>query len=130
VWEATRQGQEGLEFFILSPEETPRHVETLAMLAHMHADEKYRKKLGDVVKIGWPWLENGRCDRFLVSLPYPYGPSLEWCILAERHIRFLWLLPIHESEEAYLRTHGQEALERLFDENKINSVQRDRPSVV
>ena len=31
----------------------------------------------------------------LLSLPYPFGPKLEWCGNApEKRIRFLWLLPI------------------------------------
>jgi hypothetical protein len=130
AWEATKGQADGLEFFILSPDETPRHIETLSMMANLHADPKYRRSIGDVVEIGRPWLEGSRATKLLLSLPYPYGPALEWCVIDVRRIRFLWLFPIFDSEYTYFKAHGQEALEKLFDLNHVNYLQGNRRPVI
>jgi antitoxin YqcF len=43
-----------------------------------------------------------------------------------------WLLamPISESEYAYLRQHGEKALERLFEQHRIDVANPERPAVV
>jgi hypothetical protein len=66
----------------------------------------------------------------LVSLPYPFGPELEICNLNDRHIHLLWLLPITEDERDFKVEHGQEALEQLFDESRLEYWRDDRESVV
>src|SRR6266850_2153462 len=60
----------GLEFMILSPSETPRHVETLAMLAHFNSLPGHRLELGEVVNVGRPWIEGSGCDWLYMSVPY------------------------------------------------------------
>jgi hypothetical protein len=130
AWDARKPDKHGFEFFLQSPEEDPIHVETLAMVANFHADPKYGVGLGDVIEIGRPWMDESLCDRLLVSLPYPYGPDFEHCVIGDHHIRFLWLLPISASEAQYLRANGQEALERKFEEAGINAVDPRRVSVV
>ena len=129
AWEAAGDG-ERLEFLILSPTETPRHVETLAMIANYHADLRYRLKAGDVVVIGHAWMEGATCDRLLVSLPYPYGPVLERCCAEGGEIRFLWLLPITQKEHEYLCANGAGALEERFQEAAIDAIDLQRVSVV
>lgn len=47
-------GNGGKEFFLLSPTESPAHVETLAMVAHYHADPRYRLTIGSTMNIGRP----------------------------------------------------------------------------
>ncbi|WP_284440312.1 suppressor of fused domain protein [Streptomyces vilmorinianum] len=70
------------------------------------------------------------CTHLLVSLPYLHGPDLEHCPLpGGGHARFLWLLPVTDSEIAYRRAHGTEALERLFDEAGVNPVDPRRAPV-
>ncbi|MFJ8035988.1 suppressor of fused domain protein [Streptomyces sp. NPDC096032] len=72
-----------------------------------------------------------RCDHYLISLPYPYGPDFEVCAWDETaHARILWLLPITKAEKDYRREQGLEELESLFDERAINPVDPQRPSVV
>lgn len=65
------------------------------MVASFHADERYRLSIGQTVDIGRPWIEGSSADHLLVSLPYPYGPGLEHCEAAGRHVQVLWLVPIH-----------------------------------
>src|SRR4051812_17576719 len=59
--EVERDG-ERVEFLILSPEETPRHVETLAMVTYFHADPRYGLTEAAIVDIGRPWLEGSAAD--------------------------------------------------------------------
>ncbi|MEU3862301.1 hypothetical protein AB0F03_34020 [Streptomyces sp. NPDC028722] len=48
----------------------------------------------------------------------------------QRTPRILWVLPVTAAESGYRRTHGHEALERLFDEYAIVPTDPRRPSVV
>src|SRR5258708_29300130 len=100
------------EFFLISPKEERRHVETLTMLANFHADERYRLDVGSVVSIGDPWMPDSKCDHLLISIPYLYGPKLEWLKLSHLCVRFLWALPITPREAAFVELNGLEALEQ------------------
>jgi hypothetical protein len=113
-WATTAATNHGLEFVLTVPSETPRAVELLAMTVYYHRDE--RLGLGHTYPIGEPWLPGSQCDYMLVSLPYPFGPDLQQCDVGDRHVDFLWLLPITEQERAFKINHGQEALEARFDE--------------
>jgi Suppressor of fused protein (SUFU) len=130
AWKATTGEGHGTEFFLLSPSESPLHVELLAMVANLHADPRYRLSLGSVIDIGRPWLEESAADHLLVSLPYPYGPSLEWCDLGEQHVRFLWLVPITTAEARLVRDEGLEALERRLELGDVNVISPKRHSLV
>jgi len=66
----------------------------------------------------------------LVSLPYPFGPDLETCDLADGVVRVLWLLPITESEKQYKIASGLESLERRFEEAALEYWRPDRESAV
>lgn len=121
---------DGVEFFILSPSESPGHVETLAMVASFHADPRYRLSIGQTVYIGRPWIEGAAADHLLVSLPLPYGPSLEHCDAPGRHVQVLWLVPITEAEARYVRERGLEALEQLLEQSNVDVVAPKRRSLV
>src|SRR5215475_11701236 len=82
------------EFFLISSNEQMQNVETLTMLADFHADKTLRLDVGSIVNIGRPWMPDSKCDHLLISLPYPYGPKLEWLKLPDVCVRFLWALPI------------------------------------
>jgi hypothetical protein len=118
------------EFFVISPNEEPQHVETLTMLANFHADKRFRLDVGSVVNIGSPWISGSHCDHLLISLPYPYGPKLEWLELAEICIRFLWAMPITTREAAFAELNGYGALEEKFDQVKVDYQDPFRLSVV
>lgn len=128
AWQAT-DGQDSKEFFLLSPTESPAHVETLAMVTYFHADHRYRLSIGSSVNIGRPWMDGGISDHLLVSLPYPYGPRLEHLDADGTHVQFLWLVPITSAEAAYKNERGLEALEQLLDSG-VDVLDPRRPSLV
>lgn len=125
-------GNYGCEFVIISPKEEPLMVELLAMVAHFQSAPQHRPlDVGSTTAIGQPWLEQSSCTHFLVSLPYPFGPSLEWLhISGETHIRFTWLVPVTEDEAAYAHEHGIEPLEELFEKAQLNYLNVSRCSVL
>lgn len=118
------------EFFLISPVEERRHVETLTMLANFHADKRYRLDVGSVVSIGDRWMPGSKCDHLLISIPYPYGPKLEWLKLPDICVRFLWALPITPQEAAFAELKGLEALEQKFDAAKLDYMNPGRASVI
>lgn len=130
AWEATTDDAHGTEFFLLSPTEDPRHIELLAMVANLHADARYRLVVGSTVNIGRPWMDGATADHLLVSLPYPHGPALETCELGERHVRFLWLVPITAAEAALVQSQGMGALESMLEESNVDVISPKRRSLV
>lgn len=131
LWEATQHDGHGLEFVLAAPTASDTHVETLTMVAYYHATGGAHKlDHGHTVPIGRPWIEGSACTYLLVSLPYPWGPSLEICTLPDGHLRILWLLPITKAEKVFRHKYGLEALERRFDAEPIIPSEPTRPSVV
>jgi hypothetical protein len=124
------QDGDGMEFFILSPAESPRHVETLAMVATFHADPANRLSAGSTIRVGRPWLDGSSADHLLVSLPYPYGPALEHCDAADRHVQILWLVPVTAAEARLVQEHGAEALEELLERSNVDVIAPTRRSLV
>jgi hypothetical protein len=121
---------DGMEFFLLSPSESPRHVETLAMVASFHADPRHRLAVGRTVDIGRPWIEGAVADHFVVALPYPYGPVLEHCDAPGRHVQVLWLVPITQAEAHHVGERGLEAFERLLEASEVDVISPSRRSLV
>ncbi|MFC7243164.1 suppressor of fused domain protein [Catellatospora aurea] len=132
LWEVTRQHGHALEFVLHAPHESDRHVQTLAMTAYYHASGgSFALDHGHTVPIGRPWLPGSACDHLLVSLPYPWGESLEFCDLPDGgHIRVLWLLPITKAERRFKRANGLEALESRLEAAEIIPTDPHRGSVV
>lgn len=114
----TSNESQSLEFVLFAPSGDERHVETLTMLAHFHRFES-KLDVGHRVKIGRPWIEGSACDGFLISLPYPIGPQLEWLRDPDFAVRFLWALPITPREAAFAAKNGVERLEQQFDVVKL-----------
>lgn len=131
-WARAHHQGHGLEFIMTAPVSDPRFADVLAMTAFYHCGgpEPHRLDLGHSLPMGEPWTPGSTCEYLLVSLPYLHGPDLERCALPDGHARLLWLLPVTESEIAFRRKHGTEALEQLFDEAEINPVDPRRPAVV
>jgi hypothetical protein len=118
------------EFFLLSRTDDPRHVETMTMLANFHSDPRYTLDVGSIVDIGGPWAPGSLCTHLLISVPYPYGPKLEWLSAQGVCVRFLWALPITQSEAAYAKTNGVDALEARFDAAQLDYLNALRAAVV
>ncbi|MET7282206.1 suppressor of fused domain protein [Kribbella sp. NPDC005582] len=123
-WAATS----GLEFVLCTESAAARAVELLAMTVYYQSSRTLG--LGHTLPIGEPWLPGSTCDHLLISLPYPFGPDLQTCHVGDRHVDFLWLLPITESERAFKVASGLEALESRFDQAELRYWQPDRPSVI
>ncbi len=127
-WAATADEDHGLEFMLCTASPEDRAVELLAMTVFYHRGGTLG--LGHTMPIGEPWLPKSACDHFLVSLPYPFGEELQTTHVGDRHVEFLWLLPITESERALKTSSGLEALESRFDEVELRYWQVDRDPVV
>ena len=117
-----------LEFIILTPWETHRAVELLAMVAHRHTYDPLGK--WHTLPIGEPWVDNATCDTFFISPPYTFGVDLEICGLDDGHIHFLWLLPITQSEREFVKQHGVDALETAFEKAGMQYWRIDRHAIV
>lgn len=128
AWAATEDQGYGLEFIIAMSAPDPRAIELLAMTVYYHRGGTLG--LGHTLPIGEPWLPGSRCDHYLVSLPYPWGPELQTCHVGDRHVDFLWMLPITKEERDFKSANGLEALESLFDEHHLKYWNPRRNSVV
>src|SRR5262249_44598391 len=111
AWEGQKDSL--LEFFIVAPDQDLRHVELITMTAWYHRSQQLG--IGHTFPIGERWLPKSSCEFMLVSLPYPFGPSLEICQIPDGHIHVCWLLPITRAEREYKVREGLEALEQRFD---------------
>lgn len=130
AWRATQAGNHGTEFFLLARDESPLHVELLSMVANFHADPRHRLGVGSTMAIGRSWADGSKASHLLVSLPHPYGPAFEICRYGDRHVRFLWLVPIHEEEAQLVREVGLDALESRLEQGRADVVSPTRASVV
>ena len=121
--------EDRLELHLFSPASasTDSLVEILTVTAHYHRTGA-RLGVDHSVNFGKPWLPGSICTFGLISLPYMDGLELER--LEEPKVRFLWLLPATESEVAYKKKYGMEALEERFEIAQFNYQDPLRPSVV
>lgn len=129
AWAATRDEEHSNEFFLLAPSEDARHIELLAMVANLHADERHRLRQGTVLEIGRPWASGSVADHLLVSLPLPYGPTFEQIQVGTRHIQVLRLVPITQSEATAAREHGVSWLEDRLEASGADVLDPSRASV-
>jgi hypothetical protein len=126
AWEAGDKPR--LEFLLAAPKQDLRHVELVAMTAWYH--RRHGLGLGHTFPIGEPWLPGSACEFIMVSLPYPFGPSLELYNCGPHHVRVLWLLPITDAEREFKVREGLEALEQRFDDRGLEYWVPNRASVV
>jgi hypothetical protein len=126
AWEATRDGPFGEEFFMLSPKEDERHVETLSSVAYYHSF--YGLEEGSVYRVARGWFFDSSCDRFLFVAPADFA-GLEWLEAAPR-VRFLRCLPITQDEAEHLKAHGRASLDARFAQRPVNWLDPKRRSVV
>lgn len=121
--------QEAIELVLVAPDSDMVHVETLAALASFVATGKDYGE-GTCFNIGRGWVNGSQADHAMVSLPYPFGPDLEFACHQDRHCRVLWLLPITRADKEYRIQQGQEALEQAFDAAGLRYWEPHRASVI
>lgn len=122
-----KHGQ-ALELHMFSGYQTERIVELLAIVASYHFNNA-ELGLHHRINFGGPWLENSKCTRGFISLPYLDGPDLEFLCLGGSHVRFLWLIPITESEAELVDTDGVEELESRFERRSFDYLDPNRAGV-
>lgn len=127
-WAGTEAENVGTEFILCTAIEDIRAVELLAMTVFYHRGGKLGP--GHTLPLGEPWMAGSLCDHFLVTLPYPFGPDLEIAHVGDRHVEFLWLLPITKAERDLKVADGLEALESRFEEAGLHYWEIDRTSIV
>ena len=127
-WAQTADNEHGLEFVICLTEPTPRAAWLLAMTAHYH--RTLTLGAGHTYPIHQAWMPGSKCDHFLISLPNMFGAELQTCHVGERHVEFLWLIPITPEERAFKAAHGLDALETRFEDAGLKCWEIDRSSVV
>lgn len=131
AWRGTADLDHGFEFIAVARSESASVLRHLAMTAYYQAGPpKNSLGVGHTVSIGEGWVDGSPLDALLVSLPYLWGPKLEHCLLPDRHIQVLWLIPISETERAYVRAHGADALEQRFEELSFDYLDPFRQPVI
>jgi hypothetical protein len=65
-----------------------------------------------------------------LTTPFLWGPALDELAAGTKMVTWLLAMPIAETELAYLREHGDDALETLFEEQRIDIFNVERPAVV
>jgi hypothetical protein len=101
--------------------------EILTAIAHFHRTS-HMLGLGHSVNFGKPWMPESGCTHGVISLPYLDGPDLEWML--EPRVRFLWLIPVTQTEIDFKNAHGMEALEERFEATQFDFLDPYRSSVV
>jgi len=120
----------GIELVLLTRAPEKLAVKLLAMVANLHADERYPLSLGQTLEVGHGWLPGASADHLLVALPTIFDPELEWLSDRERNIRFIWLVPITRREAECARKHGPVPLQEKLGAARADVAALVRESVV
>ena len=121
--------EHAIELHMFSPYQTERIVELLTIVACFHYNDE-TLGLNHRINFGEPWLEQSKCTRGFISLPYLDGPELEVFCLNDFHVSFLWLIPITDQEAEIVDIDGVEGLESRFESERFNYLDPNRASVV
>ena len=120
----------GLEFVLLTRTPSRFAAKLLAMVANLHADERYPLSLGQTLEVGHGWLPGASADHLLVALPTFFDPELEWLSDRNRNIRFIWLVPVTRAEAEFARKHGPVPLQEKLGAARADVAALVRASVV
>lgn len=101
----------------------------VSVLAYFHLTGE-SLGLHHTVNFGQPVYAKGELDHGYLSLPYYDGEAFEWQCIDKRHVRHLWLMPISQAEREYKRSHDAEALEQLFERERLDYANPSRKSVL
>ncbi|MGH2898304.1 MAG: suppressor of fused domain protein [Solirubrobacteraceae bacterium] len=120
----------GIELVLLTPAPDKLALKLLAMVANLHADERYPLSLGQTLEVGHGWLPGASADHLLVALPTSFDPELEWLSDRERNVRFIWLVPITRREADFARKHGPVPLQEKLGAARADLTALVRDSVI
>jgi hypothetical protein len=126
-----KRGHHAHEFYVHARERIESLVELVAMVAHYHsAKPDGLLGISHMLPIGRPWLPGSECAALLISFPYSMPPEFAFFENGDEHVQFAWMLPIAESERAYYRVNGIEALEQQFEQAALDYCDSLRKPVV
>lgn len=120
----------GIELVLLTRAPEKLALKLLAMVANLHADERYPLSLGQTLEVGHGWLPGASADHLLVALPTVFDPELEWLSDRERNVRFIWLVPITRGEAEFARKYGPVPLQEKLGAARADLTALVRESVV
>ena len=131
AWYGTRDSNHNLEFLAVAKSEAASVMWDLALVAYYQAGPgANRLDVGHTIPIGQGWVDGSPLDHVLITLPYLWGTKMENLVTDGRHIRLLWVQPIHAIEAEFRHKHGLEALESRFEEKRIDVLDPFRRPVV
>jgi len=119
----------GIELHMFTKTRVDDVAELLVAMAHYHRTAE-PLGLDHTVNFGRPWLPGSECEFGLISLPYLDGPKLEWMESGLNRVRFLWVIPISESERDFSKREGVSALEERLERARFDYADSQRRSVV
>lgn len=120
---------DGIEAFIITPDQNLRAVEFLHVLTHYHLTGA-RLGLGHTVNFGMELWDGSGLDHGFLSFPYPEANGFDAFDGDNGRTTVAWLVPITSTEREYKRANGVEALETLFERRRLNYLDPSRPSLV
>lgn len=124
----------GVELILYSSDREaglPLHLANVANQVHEHFEKTGRVlQPGDALTLQNPIVPGSRLTCLYVSQPLFEEESFSHFTDGVRVVRFLMLHAISSAEFDYLRTNGAEALEALFVEEQVNSIDFFRKSAV
>jgi hypothetical protein len=120
---------DGIEAFMIMPEQNPRGVEFLYFLAHFHRTGA-RLGLGHTVNFGMAIWPESNLDHGFLSFPYTEVPGFESFTCDNARTALAWVIPITSAEREYKKKNGVEALEEVFENRRLDYLDPARASLV
>lgn len=120
---------DGIETFIVTPDQNLRAVEFLYSLAHFHLTSA-RLDLGHTVNFGMELWDGSRLDHGFLSFPYVEDVGFDAFDCDSGRTTVAWLIPITSTEREYKKENGVEALETLFERRGLDYLNPSRASLV
>ncbi|MEV0687700.1 suppressor of fused domain protein [Nocardia sp. NPDC050378] len=103
----------------------------MAVIAHHHATTRHPLHSGRLINPGGPWKRDSIAQGFMVNLPYPWWPQLEWCELPDgERVQLLWLVSIIPAEHRYAVTEGTPALGHRLEAHAVHTLDPHRASLL
>jgi hypothetical protein len=120
---------DGIEAFIVTPDQNLRAVEFLYSLTHFHLTGA-RLELGHTVNFGKELWGGSGLDHGFLSFPYVEAAGFDSFDCDNGHTAVAWLIPITSTERDYKKENGVEALETLFESHNLDYLNPSRASLV
>jgi hypothetical protein len=106
-------------------------IRWLKVLARLPLESDTWLGYGHSVPSGKPFAEDTKLSSVMLVMPEPYGDAASVCVLpGGDEVNFYQMVPLYESEVAFKKEHGAEALEKRFGEGYNRVIDSRRRPVV